>query len=60
MRQVLDMLVWLAVIAVVGAVIYIAPRFAHSVASMGSQHGQAGKTGHEIVLLNPDDAEDNP
>jgi len=60
MRQVLDMLVWLAVIMVVAAVVYFAPRFAHSVAAMGSRHGEECKACHEIALLNPDTAEATP
>ncbi len=60
MRQVLDMLVWLAVIMVVGAVIYVAPRFAHSIAAMGSPDGQECNACREIALLNPDTAEVDP
>jgi len=60
MRQVLDMLVWLAVIAMVGAVVYFAPRFAHGVAASGARDGQEYRTSHEIALLNPDAAEANP
>lgn len=58
MRQILDMLVWLAVIAVVGAVVYLAPRFAHSVAAMGSRHGEECRTCERIALLNPDPADE--
>jgi hypothetical protein len=54
MRQVLDMLVWLAMIMVVCAVVYLAPRFAHSLGAIGSQHGQQCNTCREIALLNPD------
>jgi hypothetical protein len=54
MRQVLDMLVWLGVIMVVGAVVYFAPRCAHSLAAIGSRHGQECKTCHEIASLNLD------
>jgi len=60
MRQVLDMLVWLAVIMVVGAVIYFAPRCAHAIAAMGSRHGQQCNTCHEIALLDRDTAGANP
>jgi len=60
MRQVLDMLVWLVVIMVVGAVVYFAPRFAHSVAAMGSRHGQECNACREIALLNPDPADASP
>lgn len=60
MRHILDMLVWLAVIAVFVAVVYLAPRFAHSVAAMGSRHGEECWTCHKIALLNPDSAEANP
>ncbi len=60
MRQVLDLLVWLAVIMVVGAVIYVAPRFAHSVGAIGSQHGQECNSCREIALLNPDAAGEAP
>ena len=60
MRQVFDMLVWLAVIAVVGAVVYVAPRFAHSVAAIGSRHGQQCKICHDIALRNADTADAEP
>jgi hypothetical protein len=60
MRQILDMLVWLAMIVVVGAVVYLAPRFANSMAAMQSPHGKECKTCHKIALLNPDPAEANP
>jgi len=60
MRQVLDMLVWLAVIMVVGAVVYFAPRCAQSFAAMGSRHGAECKTCHETALLYPDTAEAIP
>jgi hypothetical protein len=60
MRQVLDMLVWLAVISVVAAVIYFTPRFAHSMAAMGSRQGQECKTSQEIAWPNPDAADATP
>ncbi len=60
MRQILDMLVWLAVIAVVGAVVYLAPRFAHSVAAMGSRHSEECRTCHTIASLSSDTFEANP
>jgi hypothetical protein len=39
MRQVGDTLVWLAMIAVVAAVIYFTPRVARYVRAQGSAHG---------------------
>ncbi|MGO9470534.1 MAG: hypothetical protein ACLQIB_32745 [Isosphaeraceae bacterium] len=60
MRQVLDLLVWLVVFMVVGAVIYLAPRFAHSVAAMGSRDGQGCNACREIAALNPDNADASP
>jgi hypothetical protein len=60
MRQFFDMLVWLAIIAVVGAVVYFAPRFGHAVAAMGSPHGQECRTCEDITSLNPDAADANP
>ena len=59
MRQVLDMLVWLGVIMVAVAVVYFAPRCAHSFAAMGTGHGQTCKTCQEFTTLNPDWAELN-
>jgi len=38
MRQVGDTLVWLAMILVVAAVVYFAPRVANYVASKGTEH----------------------
>jgi len=60
MRQVLDMLIWLAVIMVVVAVVYFAPRFGRSVAAMGSRYGQECNTGRPIALLNSDTADATP
>jgi hypothetical protein len=39
MRQVGDTLVWLAMIGVVVAVIYLTPRVARYVGAMGAEHG---------------------
>jgi len=44
MRQVADMLVWLALIVVVAAVVYFTPRVANYVASEQSDHGRDGRT----------------
>jgi len=44
MRQVGDMLVWLALIVVVAAVIYFTPRFANYFASEESDHGRESRT----------------
>jgi hypothetical protein len=55
MRQVLDMLVWLGMISVVAAVIYFTPRFAHSLALMGSRDTEGYKA--EIAALHPDTAD---
>jgi hypothetical protein len=60
MRQVLDMLVWLAMFSVVAAVIYFTPRFARSMATIGSRHGQECKTCQEITSLNLDAADATP
>jgi hypothetical protein len=60
MRQVFDMLIWLAVIVVVGAVVYFAPRFGHAVAAMGSRQGQECRTCQDITSLNPDAADASP
>jgi hypothetical protein len=60
MRQILDMLVWLAFIAVVGAIVYLAPRFADSVAAIGSRHGEQCRTCHEIASFAPDSDDTNP
>ncbi len=60
MRQVLDMLVWLAMIVVVCAVVYFTPRFAHAVAALGSRHGEGCQTCRETAVLNPDTADAIP
>jgi hypothetical protein len=39
MRQVVDTLVWLAMIMVVAAVVYFTPRLASYVTSMSNEHG---------------------
>jgi len=49
MRQVGDSLVWLAMIGVVAAVIYITPRVARYVGAMGAERGGECTTCHEIV-----------
>jgi hypothetical protein len=43
MRQVGDMLVWLALILVVAGVVYFTPRFANYVASERSGHGRESR-----------------
>jgi hypothetical protein len=49
MRQVGDTLVWLAMIAVVAAVVYFTPRVANYVASMGSEYNPDCMTCHTIA-----------
>jgi len=49
MRQVGDTLVWLAMIGVVAAVIYITPRAARYMGAMGAEHGGECAACHEIV-----------
>ena len=49
MRQVGDTLVWLAMISVVGAVVYFTPRLANYVALFGADHGRGCVTCHEIA-----------
>ncbi len=44
MRQVRDTLVWLAMILVVGAVIYVTPRVANYVRASESEQGRACET----------------
>ncbi len=41
MRQVVDTLVWLAMISVIAAVVYFTPRLANYVTLMSSEHPQA-------------------
>ncbi len=60
MRQVLDTLVWMAMISVVAAVIYFTPRFASALATMGARHGQEYRTYEEVTPLNLDTADANP
>jgi len=60
MRQVLDILVWMAMIAVVAAVIYFTPRFAKSVAAMEDRQGQEWRTCEDIVPLDLHTADANP
>jgi len=38
MRQVVDTLVWLAMVMVIAAVVYFTPRLANYVTSMSSEH----------------------
>jgi hypothetical protein len=49
MRQVGDMLVWLALIVVVAAVVYFTPRVANYVASERSDPGRASQTSQAMA-----------
>jgi hypothetical protein len=49
MRQVGDTLVWLAMITVVGAVVYFTPRLANFVAVFAGEHGSGCVTCREIA-----------
>jgi hypothetical protein len=60
MRQFFDMLIWLGIIAVVGAVVYFAPRFGHAVAAMGSRQGQECRACQDFTSLYPEAADVNP
>jgi hypothetical protein len=51
MRQVVDTLVWLAMIMVIAAVVYFTPRLANYVTSMSSEHGQDCLTCRGMVQL---------
>jgi hypothetical protein len=55
MRQVGDMLVWLAVILVVAAVVYFTPRVASYVAARESQEGH-GKVAWHAMAEESDEA----
>jgi hypothetical protein len=48
MRQVVDTLVWLAMIGVIAAVVYFTPRLANYVGSV-SEHGRSSMTSGEIA-----------
>ncbi len=50
MAQVRDTLVWLAMILVVAAVIYITPRLASYVGASESEHGRACATCRDIAF----------
>jgi hypothetical protein len=50
MRQVRDTLVWLAMILVVAAVVYVTPRVANYVRASESEHGQACVTCREVAF----------
>ena len=54
MRQVGDTLVWLAMITVVGAVVYFTPRLANYVALFAGEHGRGCVTCREIAF-HPED-----
>jgi hypothetical protein len=49
MRQLGDTLVWMAMIMVVGAVVYFTPRLANYVAAMGADDSGGCGTCHEIA-----------
>ena len=49
MRQVGDMLVWLALIVVIAAVVYFTPRVANYVASEQSDHGRESMTSRPVA-----------
>ncbi len=60
MRQVVDTLVWLAMISVIAAVVYFTPRLANYVTSISGEHPQACLTcrgimhaTHEIAIRTP-------
>jgi hypothetical protein len=55
MRQVGDTLVWLAMITVVGAVVYFTPRVANYVALFASEHGGGCVTCRDIAF-HPEDS----
>ena len=50
MRQVRDSLVWLAMIFVVAAVIYVTPRVANYVRASEADHVGSSVTTHEVAL----------
>jgi hypothetical protein len=54
MRQVVDTLVWLAMIMVIAAVVYFTPRLANYVTAMTTEHGQDCVTCHGAVNLTHD------
>jgi hypothetical protein len=55
MRQVGDTLVWLAMITVVVAVVYLTPRVANYVAMLGAEHGRGCVTCRDIAF-HPEDS----
>jgi hypothetical protein len=54
MRQVVDTLVWLAMITVIAAVVYFTPRLASYVTSMASEHGHECLTCQGIAYQQED------
>ena len=60
MRQVTDMLVWLAVIFVVAAVVYVTPRLADYVASRDSGAAQASRMSDAMAYHERPDSPNAP
>ncbi len=60
MRQVVDTLVWLAMIMVIAAVVYFTPRLANYVTSMSSENGRPHLTSRGYVNLDIQSAESSP
>ena len=60
MRQVVDTLVWLAMIMVIAAVVYFTPRLANYVTSMSSAHSQECVTCSGDVSLAHDASAQDP
>jgi hypothetical protein len=60
MRQVLDTLVWLAVICVVAAVVYFTPRLAQSFAWQKTAHGQVCGTCRDMASFDSETSDTAP
>ena len=53
MRQVVDTLVWLAMIMVIAAVVYFTPRLANYVTAMSGEGGNVHLTHEDTSAQNP-------